>query len=98
MNLDLNFVHNSNLRKGNLKTAYQTFREVVDRHPTQPFAQYFLAKCLESLGIGQGKVNRHYEIYRSIIQESKTWRDAALRFDLELEPKYRPHDAKLLRA
>jgi len=98
MNLDLNFVHNSNLRKGNLKTAYQTFREVVDRHPTQPFAQYFLAKCLESLGIGQGKVNRHYEIYRSIIQESKTWRDAALRFDLELEPKYRPHDAKLQRA
>ena len=87
MNLDLNFVHNSNLRKGNLKTAYQTFREVVDRHPTQPFAQYFLAKCLESLGIGQGKVNRHYEIYRGIIQESKTWRDAALRFGLELEPK-----------
>ena len=98
MNLDLNFVHNSNLRKGNLKTAYQTFREVVDRHPTQPFAQYFLAKCLESLGIGQGKVNRHYEIYRGIIQESKTWRDAALRFGLELEPKYRPHDVKLLRA
>ena len=95
MNLDLNFVHNSNLRKGNLKTAYQTFREVVDRHPAQPFAQYFLAKSLEGLGIGQGKVDSHYRNYRNIIQESETWRDAALRFGLELEPQYRPHDVKL---
>jgi radical SAM superfamily enzyme YgiQ (UPF0313 family) len=95
MNLDLNFVHNSNLRKGNLKTAYQTFREVVDRHPAQPFAQYFLAKSLEGLGIGLGKVDSHYRNYRNIIQESETWRDAALRFGLELEPQYRPHDVKL---
>ena len=50
MNLDLNFVNNHNLRTGNLTTAYQAFREVVGRHPGQPFAQYFLGKCLEQIG------------------------------------------------
>jgi radical SAM superfamily enzyme YgiQ (UPF0313 family) len=95
MNLDLNFVHNSNLRKGNLKTAYQTFKEVVERHPTQPFAQYFLGKCLEAMGGGETEVDRHYQNYQNIILESKTWHDAAREFGLELEPRYRSQDAGL---
>jgi len=95
MNLDLNFVNNSNFRKGNLQTAYQTFREVVERHPAQPFAQYFLGKCLESMGVGKAKVDRHYQNYRTIIRDSKTWRDAAQKFNLEPEPEYRPYDVRL---
>ena len=95
MNLDLNFVHNSNLRKGNLKTAYKTFREVVDRHPAQPFAQYFMGKCLEEMGVGKAKVDKHFRNYRSVIEASETWREAALKFGLELEPEYRPHDVRL---
>jgi hypothetical protein len=55
MNLELNFVKNYNLRRGNLNTAYQAFREVVDRHPTQPFAQYFAGKCLQEM-IARGEI------------------------------------------
>jgi len=95
MNLDLNFVNNCNLRKGNLSTAYQAFREVVDRHPGQPFAQYFLAKCLEDMSASKRKIEKHYKNYQSIIQSSKTWRDAAEKFGLELEPEVRPHDVRL---
>jgi radical SAM superfamily enzyme YgiQ (UPF0313 family) len=95
MNLDLNFVNNSNFRKGNLQTAYQTFREVVERYPAQPFAQYFMGKCLESMGVGKAKVDRHYQNYRTIIRDSKTWRDAAQKFNLEPEPEYRPYDVRL---
>ena len=61
MNLDLNFVNNHNLRKGNLSTAYQAFREVVDRHPGQPFAQYFLARCLEDMNAETAKIEKHYK-------------------------------------
>ena len=95
MNLDLNFVHNSNLRKGNLKIAYQTFREVVERYPGQPFAQYFLAKCLEGMDASKAKINRHYLNYQTIIRDSETWRAAAQKFGLELEPEYRPHEVRL---
>ena len=95
MNLDLNFVNNSNFRKGNLQTAYQTFREVVERYPAQPFAQYFMGKCLESMGVGKAKVDRHYQNYRTIIRDFKTWRDAAQKFNLEPEPEYRPYDVRL---
>jgi radical SAM superfamily enzyme YgiQ (UPF0313 family) len=96
MNLDLNFVNNSNLRKGNLKTAYQTFREVAERHVGQPFAQYFLGKCLENMNADKTKVDKHYRAYRDIIQDSATWRDAALKFGLELEPGNRSQEVRLL--
>jgi radical SAM superfamily enzyme YgiQ (UPF0313 family) len=89
MNLDLNFVNNHNLRKGNLTTAYQAFREVVDRHPGQPFAQYYLGKAMEALGAGSAKVDKHYQNYRNIIASSKTWHDAVKKFGLELDPQYR---------
>ncbi len=87
MNLDLNFVNNHNLRTGNLTTAYQAFREVVGRHPGQPFAQYFLGKCLEEMGASRAKVGRHYDKYREIIASSKTWRDAAAKFGLAPDPE-----------
>ena len=95
MNLDLNFVNNHNLRKGNLSTAYQAFREVVDRHPGQPFAQYFLARCLEDMNAGTAKIEKHYKNYQRIIQSSETWRSAAKKFGLELEPECRPQDVRL---
>ena len=95
MNLDLNFVYNSNLRKGNLKTAFQTFREVVQRHPGQPFAQYFLGQCLERMGAGKAKINRHYQSYRDIVRSSQTWRNAAQKFGLQQAPEYQPPEVRL---
>ena len=95
MNLDLNFVNNNNLRKGNLKSAYQAFREVVERHPSQPFAQYYLGRCLEQMCASPAKVDRHYKNYKNIIGTSKTWLDAARKFGLELEPEYRGQDLRL---
>lgn len=95
MNLDLNFVHNCNLRKGNLNTAYQAFREVVGRHPGQPFAQYFLGKCLQQMGADKAQVDEHYRHYKSIVRSSKTWFEAAEKFGLDLDPQYAPHDARL---
>ena len=97
MNLDLNFVNNSSMRRGNLETAYRSFREVVDRHPGQPFAQYFLGKCLEEMRADERKVGACYESYRKIIGSSDTWRNAAKKFGLELEPESR-REPVLLRA
>jgi radical SAM superfamily enzyme YgiQ (UPF0313 family) len=86
MNLDLNFVNNANMRRGNLTTAYRSFREVVSRHPGQPFAHYFLALCLEDMAAGQAQIDKHYQAYRDIVAGSATWRAAADRFGLSPAP------------
>lgn len=86
MNLDLNFVNNNNLRNGNLDTAYRAFREVVERHPGQPFAQYFLGKCLLAMGAGPAQAEPHFRKYREIVASSDVWREAAVKFGLQLDP------------
>lgn len=95
MNLDLNFVNNSSMRRGNLNAAYRVFREVVGRHPGQPFAQYFLGKCLDGMNADEGDIDACYENYRRIVGASHTWRNAAVKFGLELEPERRSRRVRL---
>ena len=93
MNLELNFVNNHNLRIGNLDTAYRAFREVVERHPGQPFAQYFLGKTLIEMGAPPAHAEAHFLKYREIIASSAIWRDAAEKFGLQFYPDHTPHQA-----
>ena len=81
VNLDVNFVHNRNMRIGNLEVARRTFKELVERHPGQAFAHYFLGRC-DDLLMGDGSAS--YRRYEQIVAESPTWRDAAERFRLEI--------------
>jgi hypothetical protein len=91
MNLDLNFVNNHNMRKGNLNTAYQGFREVVDRHPTQPFAQYFAGKCMEEM-IARGEIETLASLGGTDISEQTALRGGAKRLMLTAsEIKIREH-------
>jgi anaerobic magnesium-protoporphyrin IX monomethyl ester cyclase len=82
VNLDVNFVHNRNMRIGNFEVARRTFKELVERHPGQAFAHYFLARC-DDLLTGDGSAS--YRRYERIIVESPVWREAAERFGLEME-------------
>ena len=82
VNLDVNFVHNRNMRIGNFEVARRTFKELVERHPGQAFAHYFLARC-DDLLTGDGSAS--YRRYERIIVELPVWREAAERFGLEME-------------
>jgi radical SAM superfamily enzyme YgiQ (UPF0313 family) len=82
VNLDVNFVHNRNMRIGNFAVARRTFKELVERHPGQAFAHYFLARC-DDLLVGDGSAS--YRRYEQIVAESQVWREAAERFGLEIE-------------
>jgi anaerobic magnesium-protoporphyrin IX monomethyl ester cyclase len=81
-NLDVNFVHNRNIRIGNFEVARRTFKELVERHPGQAFAHYFLARC-DDLLAGDGSAS--YRRYEQIVAESPVWREAAERFGLEIK-------------
>jgi radical SAM superfamily enzyme YgiQ (UPF0313 family) len=82
VNLDVNFVHNRNMRIGNFEVARRTFKELVERHPGQAFAHYFLARC-DDLLVGDGSAS--YRRYEQIVAESRVWREAAERFGLEIK-------------
>jgi radical SAM superfamily enzyme YgiQ (UPF0313 family) len=82
VNLDVNFVHNRNMRIGNFEVARRTFKELVERHPGQAFAHYFLARC-DDLLAGDGSAG--YRRYEQIVTESPVWREAAERFGLEIK-------------
>lgn len=82
VNLDVNFVHNRNMRVGNFDVARRTFKELVERHPGQAFAHYFLARC-DDLLTGDGSAG--YRRYEQIVAESPVWREAAGRFGLEIK-------------
>jgi anaerobic magnesium-protoporphyrin IX monomethyl ester cyclase len=82
VNLDVNFVHNRNMRVGNFDVARRTFNELVERHPGQAFAHYFLARC-DDLLVGDGSAS--YRRYGQIVAESPVWREAAKRFGLEIK-------------
>jgi anaerobic magnesium-protoporphyrin IX monomethyl ester cyclase len=82
VNLDVNFVHNRSMRVGNFEVARRAFKEVVERHPGQAFAHYFLARCDDVLA-GDGSAS--YRRYQQIVAESPAWREAAQRFGLEFE-------------
>ena len=82
VNLDVNFVHNRNMRIGNFEVARRAFKELAERHPGQAFAHYFLARC-DDLLVGDGSAS--YRRYEQIVAESPVWRVAAERFGLEIE-------------
>jgi anaerobic magnesium-protoporphyrin IX monomethyl ester cyclase len=82
VNLDVNFVHNRNMRIGNFEVARRAFKELVERLPGQAFAHYFLARC-DDLLAGDGSAS--YRRYEQIVAEFPVWREAAERFGLEIE-------------
>ncbi len=79
VNLYVNFVHNRNMRIGNFEVARRAFKEVVDRHPGQAFAHYFLGRCDDRL-LGDGSTS--YRRYEQIVAKSPVWREAAERFGI----------------
>ncbi|MDP2827503.1 MAG: radical SAM protein [Sulfuricellaceae bacterium] len=50
MNIELNFVHNSNMRLGNYRLALECFEKVLKVKSDHAIAYYYAACCLEHLG------------------------------------------------
>jgi radical SAM superfamily enzyme YgiQ (UPF0313 family) len=50
MNIELNFVHNSNVRLGNYQIALESFLNVINVKPDHCLAHYYASICYEKLG------------------------------------------------
>ena len=84
MNLDVNFVNNRRMRIGDYRVARSSFEEVLDRHEGQPFAHYYLARCLEYQGGSDEKIAHHISRFQALIHHDKEWYEAAEYFNLAL--------------
>lgn len=68
MNLDLNFVHNSDLRCQNWEWAAKGFRNVLRIKSDHAFAHYYLAKTLEGLQ-NHEQARYHHNQYLELVQQ-----------------------------
>lgn len=82
LNLELNFVNNSEFRLGHYQMALEGFRNVLRAKSDHAFAHYFMARCYDRLGHAEER-DHHLEIYRSVVRDSPFWQEHVRRFGLE---------------
>lgn len=82
MNIELNFVENSEMRLGNYDVALKGFENTIKVKDDHAFAYYFAAKCCKALCLSEKYLNYKRE-FEKILIESKYWRDNAALYNLK---------------
>ena len=86
MNLDLNFVHNFDVRSGAWDWAIKGFTNVLRLRESHAFAHYFLSICYENTG--NNKLQKyHFDRYIGLLQDP-FWKRWASIFELPESPNY----------
>lgn len=78
MNLELNFVNNNRMRKGDYETAIRYFKHVVNKYPNHAIAYYCLSLCYKDYDDKSFNLRR----YNEIIATSPEWKEYAEHFNL----------------
>ena len=84
MNLELNFVYNSNYKLGNYKTAIESFHNVINVKSDHLFANYFASKYFEKLG-KIDEMKYHQEQVNKIIANTDFWDHYIDEFNLPIK-------------
>lgn len=83
LNLELNFVENSDFRLGNYRKALQGFENTIRVKDDHAFAYYYAAQCCEKLG-DRDKADRYMDIAVKCIKRSPFWRNYADMFHVPI--------------
>jgi len=81
LNLELNFVANSDFRLGNYSVALKGFENTIRVKSYHALAHYCAAKCCKKLGL-DSQYQRHKAAYHQVISESDYWANYARLFEL----------------
>ncbi|MEC7646335.1 MAG: radical SAM protein [Bacteroidota bacterium] len=85
LNLELNFVENSDLRVGNYEDALIGFIKTLKLKNDHAFASYFAALCHKKMN-SEDQYQIYKLKYQEILNESVLWQGYAKRFNLPKEP------------
>ncbi len=72
MNIELNFVFNSNLRLKNYEVALGSFNNVLNVKSDHAIGLYYAGYCYEMLG-NKSKAAEHYQSARAVCEETDFW-------------------------
>lgn len=81
LNLEFNFVGNSDFRLGNYSRALQGFENALRAKSDHAFAYYFAANCCKMMNLNE-KYLAYKKMYQEIIEKSEFWRNYANQFGL----------------
>jgi radical SAM superfamily enzyme YgiQ (UPF0313 family) len=82
VNLDVNFVNNFRLLRGDCDIAIGYFDNVAMNHPSHAFAHYCLSRAYQMRGGDDEKVAEHLERFREIAASDANWAALASEFGL----------------
>ena len=83
LNLELNFVQNSDFRLGHFDVALKGFESAIRAKSDHAFAYAYAAKCYTHLGDLE-KAKRYSEIAETIVQENIFWKNYLEKFNLKI--------------
>lgn len=81
MNLDVNFINNSEVRNGNYQDAMKRFEHIAHTYKGHAFAYYMLALCYYRLN--DDRWANFYKAYLEIISHDEEWSARANYFQLQ---------------
>ena len=85
INLDVNFVNNYRMLKGDYRTSRLCFEDIIRRYPSHAFAHYYLSKSLNrGAGSNDDKdmAEKHMKNFEDIIKNNASWREKSEYFNL----------------
>lgn len=81
MNLEVNFINNYNMRKGNYVNACMDFERIVNGYPKHAICHYCLAICYKKMGKKTDYLN-HIQCFKDIVNSDEKWQRYADYFNL----------------
>lgn len=83
LNLELNFVENSDMRMGDYEMALLGLENAIRAKSDHAVAYYYAAQCYEKLG-QQEKAGQYFAIARTLFDENPFWRGYKEMFEIRL--------------
>ena len=83
LNLELNFVENSDFRLGNYETALRGFENAIKAKNDHAFAYYYAAECYKKLG-NLDKAEQYLNTAKTIVKNNLFWQDYAAKFNISI--------------
>lgn len=81
LNLEINFVENSDFKLGNYKKALERFENTINVKEDHVFGYYFAAKCYEKMGLND-KYQAYKKRYQELLESSAFWQNYVNKFNL----------------
>ena len=73
MNIQINFLHNRNIWKGNYKKALSIFQKIVESYPFHTIARYCAWKCLSKINMHEDAQKELESIFYWIKKDKRSW-------------------------